>query len=81
MLLPLVLRPLDRPAVIRLSLDTPRRDEILGLHAVALASGQAGYADPATGLFVLTAGWLAARGSCCDNGCRHCPYVGDGAGQ
>jgi hypothetical protein len=34
------------------------------------------YLDPVTGLSVLTAGYLAARGSCCDSGCRHCPYVG-----
>jgi hypothetical protein len=24
---------------------------------------------------VLTAAELAARGSCCESGCRHCPYV------
>jgi hypothetical protein len=24
---------------------------------------------------VLTAAELAARGTCCDSGCRHCPYV------
>lgn len=33
------------------------------------------YADPDTGLFVLTAGFLAARGYCCGRGCRHCPYT------
>ncbi len=32
--------------------------------------------DPDTGLFVLTAGFLARSGTCCDRGCRHCPYVG-----
>ena len=26
------------------------------------------------GRFVLTEGYLRRRGSCCDNGCRHCPY-------
>jgi hypothetical protein len=26
------------------------------------------------GLMVLTARFLSARGYCCDNGCRHCPY-------
>lgn len=26
------------------------------------------------GLMVLTAHFLRARGYCCDNGCRHCPY-------
>ena len=24
---------------------------------------------------VLTAGFLADRGTCCDRGCRHCPYL------
>ena len=28
-----------------------------------------------SGLFVLSAAYLAARGSCCDSGCRHCPYL------
>jgi hypothetical protein len=45
-------------------------------HAVAVARGDAGYIDPRTGLFVLTAAYLAARGTCCGNGCRHCPYDG-----
>ena len=26
------------------------------------------------GLMVLTARFLARRGYCCGNGCRHCPY-------
>ena len=47
----------------------------MGAHESALERGDAGYADPDTGLFVLTAGYLAARGTCCDSGCRHCPYV------
>ena len=40
----------------------------------ALAAGEAGYLDPVTGLFVFTAQSLSER-PCCDNGCRHCPYV------
>jgi hypothetical protein len=40
-----------------------------------MAAGEAGYLDPATGLFVMTAAHLADRGTCCDSGCRHCPYV------
>jgi Family of unknown function (DUF5522) len=53
----------------------PRRGEILAAHAVALERGDAGYLDPLTGLFVLTARYLADRGTCCGNGCRHCPYL------
>ncbi|MDG4823744.1 DUF5522 domain-containing protein [Asanoa sp. WMMD1127] len=49
--------------------------EICAAHDAALAAGEAGYLDPRTGLFVLSAGFLAARGTCCGRGCRHCPYV------
>jgi hypothetical protein len=51
--------------------------EIVAAHDAALAEGSAGYADPDTGLFVLTSRFLADRGWCCGNGCRHCPYTGD----
>lgn len=43
-------------------------------HARADAAGEDGYIDPATGLFVMTAGYLRRRGACCGNICRHCPY-------
>lgn len=72
---PLAPRPLTEPAVSRLPIDTPRRSEILTAHTEALGRGDAGYVDPDTGLFVLTARYLANRGSCCDRGCRHCPYI------
>ena len=48
--------------------------EIVAAHAAAVAAGEAGYIDPVSGLFVLTAATLASRGECCDQGCRHCPY-------
>jgi uncharacterized protein DUF5522 len=73
--LPLAPRPLTEPHPTRLPPDHPQREKILAAHAGALASGAAGYADPRTGLFVLTAGFLANRGTCCGRGCRHCPYV------
>jgi hypothetical protein len=69
-------RPLRCPHPQRLAADHPHRAEILAAHDAALDSGQAGYLDPRTGLFVLTAGFLAARGTCCGRGCRHCPYLG-----
>ncbi|GIE80342.1 hypothetical protein Aph02nite_62920 [Actinoplanes philippinensis] len=68
-------RPLTEPHPSRLAPDHPRRAEILAAHTAALDAGQAGYLDPESGLFVLTAGFLAARGTCCSRGCRHCPYV------
>jgi hypothetical protein len=68
---------LTEPAVSRLPLDHPQRAEILAAHAAALDRGDAGYLDPGSGLFVLTAGFLADRRTCCGRGCRHCPYVID----
>jgi Family of unknown function (DUF5522) len=54
--------------------DPMQRDEVAAAHAAAIATGQAGYTDPVSGLFVLTAAYLKNRGTCCGNGCRHCPY-------
>jgi hypothetical protein len=67
-------RPLTEPDPQRLPPDHSERARIVGVHAKALADGDDGYLDPTTGLFVLTAGFLARRGTCCDRGCRHCPY-------
>jgi hypothetical protein len=75
--LPLADRALTEPHPSRLPLDHPDREQILAAHAAALSADEAGYLDPASGLFVLTAGFLAARGTCCGRGCRHCPYVTD----
>jgi hypothetical protein len=47
---------------------------IAAAHAKAIEAGDDGYLDPATGLFVFTTAYLAAVGTCCDSGCRHCPY-------
>jgi hypothetical protein len=69
--------PDDRrlPHPDRLPPQSPHHDKIIAAHEQALVAGQAGYTDPATGLFVMTAAHLWERGSCCDAGCRHCPYV------
>jgi hypothetical protein len=67
------------PAPSRLAPDHPDRDGILEAHALALRRGDTTYCDPATGLHVLTAAALAARGTCCTSGCRHCPYVEAGS--
>lgn len=47
---------------------------VMGAHAEAIDRGELGYADPATGLFVMTAQYLIDPGYCCEQGCRHCPY-------
>ncbi|HEV8425232.1 MAG TPA: DUF5522 domain-containing protein [Actinomycetes bacterium] len=58
-------------------LDPARGDyaAILAAHRLALDAGKDGYLDPATGNWCFTAASLWARGTCCDSGCRHCPYV------
>lgn len=71
----LAARPLSEPHPARLPREDPWRPAILARHAAALEAGEPGYEDPRSGLFVLTAGYLAERGTCCDQGCRHCPYV------
>ncbi len=68
-------RDLTEPKPGRLPDDPVARSEILAAHERALATGAAGYRDPATGLYVMTARYLADRGYCCGSGCRHCPYV------
>ncbi len=49
--------------------------DVRAAHEKAMRDGEDGYIDPATGLFVFTAAYLAARGTCCESDCRHCPYV------
>ena len=68
-------RPLTEPHLSRLPLDHPDRGRILAAHAAAMATGEPGYLDPGSGLFVLTAAYLLERSTCCQTGCRHCPYV------
>jgi hypothetical protein len=71
----LAARALTEPAPDRLAPEHPRRAEILAAHATALAAGEPGYLDPATGAFVFTAAELASNGTCCGSGCRHCPWA------
>lgn len=68
-------RPRGEPHSSRLDPSHPRRQEILAAHSAAVDAGEPGYLDPDTGLFVLTAATLAGRAECCEQGCRHCPYL------
>jgi hypothetical protein len=68
---------IEQPHPRRLSPHHPRFADITARHAEALAKGEPCYADPASGLSVFTAAFLADRGYCCDSGCRHCPFVVD----
>ena len=72
------LRPdaVERPHPERFSPDHRGYDQCVAAHAAAVRTGQAGYLDPITGLFVITATTHLDRGACCDRGCRHCPYLG-----
>ena len=72
---PLADRGPDEPHPTRLSDDDPWRARILVAHQAARDAGQPGYADPVTGYMVLTSDYLAGRGDCCAQGCRHCPYL------
>ena len=67
-------RSLFEPHPERLALDDPDREVILAAHRAAVESGEPGYLDPVTGLFVITAAEHVRRGHCCANDCRHCPY-------
>ncbi len=60
----------------RLPLDHPQRAAVLAAHERALASRLSTYRDPVTGYSVFTADYLAERGYCCSQGCRHCPWEG-----
>lgn len=68
-------RPLTQPHADRLDPAQPRYEQIVAAHADAMSADQPGYVDPASGLLVMTAAYLAERGTCCNQGCRHCPYV------
>lgn len=72
---PLADRGPDEPHPDRLDADLPGRDEILAAHRAARRAGAPTYPDPVTGYAVMTATFLADRGACCHQGCRHCPYV------
>lgn len=75
--LPLDDRPLSEPRSDRLDRAQPGAAAALAAHAEALGRGEATYRDPLSGYRVLTAATLAARGTCCGLGCRHCPYRPD----
>jgi len=66
---------LRAPHPARLDPDRPESAAIVAAHEAALASGAGGYLDPSTGLFVMTAQTLWDQGSCCERGCRHCPFL------
>ncbi len=71
---------LERPHPSRFAGSHARFEEVMTRHAEAVASGSPTYRDPVSGYQVFTSAFLAGRGTCCDTGCRHCPYVGADGG-
>ncbi len=69
------------PHPSRFDPDQPGFAAAMAAHRTAQDRAEAGYLDPGSGLFVLTAAYLLARGTCCDSGCRHCPYLGATSGE
>jgi hypothetical protein len=69
--------PVPRPHPTRL--DPARADyaAIIEAHERAVEGGRSSYVDPSTSLVVLTVATHLLRGTCCESGCRHCPYVED----
>jgi hypothetical protein len=61
----------------RLAPDETLAPDLVEAHRSASERGEEGYLDPRTGLYVMTADALMARGNCCGSGCRHCPYPAD----
>jgi hypothetical protein len=55
-------------------MDKNAEKTIEELHDEACAAGQEYYVDPSTNRMVFTRVYHAAKGYCCDSGCRHCPY-------
>ncbi len=72
------LRPdhLDLPHPARFSTSHRQYAEVMARHGDAVAAGSPTYRDPVSGYQVFTAAFLVQRGTCCDTGCRHCPYLG-----
>ena len=68
---------LEKPDPRRLAAAGDHLAEIMSRHSRAVSAGEPCYVDPATGLSVFTAAFHAERGSCCNSGCRHCPFVID----
>lgn len=63
------------PHPARLPADPVAATRVIEVHRLAVRLGEPGYVDPVTGFWVQTAATLWARGTCCDSGCRHCPYL------
>ncbi len=57
--------------------NQPLPDHVAARHRRAVTAGEAYYFDPDTGFLVMTELHHLARGECCGNNCRHCPFRTD----
>jgi hypothetical protein len=73
----MTIAPVPRPHPSRCPPSRDDFDAIVAAHEEAVHRGEPTYRDPSTGLMVLTVATHLERGSCCESGCRHCPYVTD----
>lgn len=73
------------PHVDRLDIGDRGAAGAIAAHRQAVAEGADGYVDPTSGLFCFTAVYHWAKATCCELGCRHCPWIDAdermGAGQ
>jgi len=58
----------------RLTVPDSDRKRVLEAHETAMRRGEKTYVDPLSSFHVFTAVAHLERGTCCSNGCRHCPY-------
>ncbi|KAK6738701.1 hypothetical protein RB195_020672 [Necator americanus] len=67
---------MDKAKVSWENYDRLTKDErtIYMTHLKAIEERKLTYKDPFTGYTVFTVSHHLYRGSCCGNGCRHCPY-------
>jgi len=63
------------PHPSRLNPEHPHFEAIVTAHGAALKAGLSMYRDPVTGYWVFTSQAHLKRGTCCNSGCRHCPYL------
>ena len=54
-----------------------KQSAIKKMHDAAVSMGAKTYLDPETRFLVMTSEFLRSRGTCCESGCRHCPWDGN----
>ena len=50
-------------------------EETKKLHEEAIKNNKNFYIEPGTGFMIWTKDFLLKREFCCENDCKHCPYI------